>query len=190
MKRFLDQALMIMVPALALGMLRVGAASAQGPEERPVQPGTPVGCLLDPECSKGLRQHPSMRLADRDAPRSPVNPPNPVECLLDPDCSGSLRVPPGRVALFDTPVTPDDVAARGARVGEFIPFELPLRSAEQTFAHTPEPPRSRCAESFARLKQALELGDRLSTIESPAQRRGAVDALASSYENVLQNCPA
>jgi hypothetical protein len=87
----------------------------------PVSPGVPIGCLLSPGCSGPL-------LTSGDGSKvtilKPVDPGKGVPCLADPKCRSTLETPNGQKVLFQRPVTIEQVASKGAEVGDYIPLTL------------------------------------------------------------------
>jgi hypothetical protein len=166
-----------------------GGAQAQRPPrrppvEQPVDPGVPIGCLLKPGCGGNLFVHPDGKFV---TPHAPVNPAVGLPCLLNPQCNSQLDAG-GRAALFQRPVSPDDVAHNGATIGDYIPFRPAASAPPRSLNAVPQMDvtRSRCTASIIGARESANAAQK--EVGRAQEQRTAVDIVVGAYSMALADC--
>jgi hypothetical protein len=180
----------IVVTLLSIGVASVALAQTPrgpkvtGPVQMPVDPGVPIGCLLNPNCGPKLFVHPDGKIV---TPQAPVDPIKGLPCLLDSKNCGNLLSVSERVALFQRSVTPDDVAAKGAMPGDYIPFPSHSALAPQSIGPS-QPPASpsQCTASIVGANESARSAQQ--PPNDSDKRRATLDVVVSAYTMALRAC--
>jgi hypothetical protein len=125
--------------------------------------------------------HPDGKLV---TPHAPVNPAVGLPCLLNPQCNTQLDVG-GRTALFQRPVSPDDVVHNGATIGDYIPFRPPGFVAPHSLNAAPQMDviRSRCTASIIGARESANAAQK--ELGQAPEQRTAVDIVVGAYSIAL-----
>jgi hypothetical protein len=169
--------------ALLMALIASLPAAAQTINEMPVAPGVPIGCLLSPDCGGNLLASPD---GTKFTIMSPVDQSKGLPCLVNPACFSALKLH-GQTAIFAQETTIDQVANKGAKVGDYTP--LPTTPPLSIPTPPSSPPSNIVLNCTQTVVSVEEASANARTAQSDVEaKHKALRNLELSYRAAVETC--